>query len=135
MVKRFGPAVLRILLGLAFLAANLAGLLLGTKPPPDYPAAATAFMLAMYHTGYMLWLVQAVEVLCALALLLNLWVPLALLVLAPVTVNIILFHLFLTPRLIFTVAAPGLLVFVLNAWLLWLYRAHYRALLVPRAAR
>lgn len=135
MVKRYLPAVLRILLGLLLIAANLAALFLGTKPPPEYPAAATAFMLAMQHTGYLQWLVQGVEVLAGLALLVNLWVPLALVVLAPVSVNILLLHVFLTPGLLFTIALPGVLVFVLNAVLLWLYRDHYGELLVPRRAR
>lgn len=135
MAKRFVPAVLRVLLGLIFIAVSLIGLLGKTTPPPAYPAAAIAFLDALRHASYFIWQVQGVQSLAGLALVLDLWTPLALVVLAPVSVNILLFHLFLTPRLLFTVAAPGLVVFVLNAVLLWLYREHYRTLLVPRPGR
>ena len=75
--------------------------------------------------------VKATEVVVGVLLLAGRWVPLALLALLPVTVNILLFHLFLDPAL------PGMgvavLVFALNAFLIWPYRAHYAPLKEARA--
>ena len=132
-MTRYLHHVLRIPLGLVFLATSLIGLFKLAAPPPDYPAAAMAFSTAMGDTGYFMTMVAIVQIVCAVALLLGWWVPLALVVLAPVTVNILLFHAFLTPGLLLGSAAPGVLVFVLNVWLLWIYRAHFRGLLVRRA--
>jgi hypothetical protein len=120
-------------LGLIFLALNIAGILQLIPPPPDYPPAAMAFSGAMMSTGYLFWAVVIVEVLGGLALVLNLWTPLALVLLAPVTVNILLFHIFLTPRILFTTALPGVLVFVLNFVLLWMYRGYYHGMLTRKA--
>ncbi len=132
MLKRFLPATLRILLGLIFLASSLVGLILQPEPPPDFPAGAASFARALDATGYMNPLVTVVQLLSAASLLLNLWMPLMLVVLAPVTVNILLFHVFLTPTMLFTSALPGVVVFVLNVALLWLHRESYRPLLARK---
>jgi putative oxidoreductase len=132
-MKRYLPPTLRVLLGLVFLGANLAPLLMGMQPPPGYPPDALAFSEALMKSGYLTYLVMAVEVVSAVLLLLNLWTPLVLVVLAPVTLNILLFHVFLTPKILVTIGGLGILVFVLNVALLWLYRGHYRHMLTRRA--
>ena len=132
-MTRYLHHVLRILLGLLFLAPGIIGLLHLAAPPPDYPAAAMAFSSALEATGYFMPMLAIVQLACAVALLLGWWVPLALVMLVPITVNILLFHVFLTPHLLLGSAAPGVVVFVFNLWLLWIYRVHYRGLLVRRA--
>lgn len=132
MVRRFLPATLRILLGLIFLASSLVGLILQPEPPPDFPARAMAFAQALDATGYMNPMITVIQLLSAVGLLLNLWVPLILVVLAPVTVNILLFHVFLTPTMLFTSALPGVVVFLFNVALLWVHRESYRPLLARK---
>lgn len=67
-------------------------------PIPQLPPRAEAFRRALSETGYMTPLWKAVEFLGAVLLLLNLWVPFALVLLAPVLVNIFCFHLFLARK-------------------------------------
>ena len=58
------------------------------RTPP--PAESEAFTAAYFFP-----LVKVVETVCGALLLLNLFVPLATVLIAPVVVNILLFHLFL----------------------------------------
>ncbi len=88
--------VARWILGLAFVVFGLNGFLNVIPVPPPAPAAG-AFFQAMLETGYLFPLVKALEVVCGALLLANVFVPLALLVLAPIVVNILALHLFLDP--------------------------------------
>ncbi len=90
------------------------------------PKKAQHLMDAFNESGYMYYLIRGAQILIGILLLIGYFVPLALLVLVPVSVNILLFHLFLSPPV-----GPGLFVFSLNAFLLWAYRAHYLSLLQP----
>ncbi|HUJ76301.1 MAG TPA: DoxX family protein [bacterium] len=132
-MKRLIPVALRLLLGLIFVVLPITGALQLMPTPPDYPAQALAFVGAFAATGYFTYWLLAVQVISGVALLLNLWTPLFLVVLAPVTVNILLFHLFLTPHALVTLGGLGILVFVLNVALLGYYRECYRPMLVRRA--
>jgi hypothetical protein len=58
------------------------------------PAAAN-FMESLNSTGYVLYVVASLELLIGGLLLFKKWVPFALVLLAPIVVNILLFHLFL----------------------------------------
>ena len=115
----------RLVLGLLFLASGVAGLVMPTPPlPPD----ATPGMVALF-TGlsgsFLLTLVKLTEVAVGALLLANRFVPLALVVLAPVTVNIVLVHLLLAPS-----GLPiALVVLALHLFLGWSYRGAFRGVL------
>lgn len=87
----------RWILGLIFFVFGLNGFFHFIPMPESMPEGAMKFGGAMMATGYFMQLVAATQVFCGALFLANKWVPLALVVLAPVTVNIFLFHLFLTP--------------------------------------
>ena len=72
----------------------------------------------------MFYLIGAVEVLTGLLLMFNKKTTFALILLAPVTVNMVLFHLFLAPAGI----GPAALVFILNAFLIYKYWDQYKPL-------
>jgi uncharacterized membrane protein YphA (DoxX/SURF4 family) len=93
-MKKYIPIILRVLTGLMFTGSAIAGMM-GKVPPPE-PEAAQAFMGVLFSSG-LLYLVKILELLCGLALISGLFVPLALLILAPIIVNIAFFHVALDP--------------------------------------
>lgn len=98
-------------------------------PAPEFSEEANAFFGALMDTRYMIYFIGTVEVVMGILLLANRMVPLALVLIAPVTLNIIMFHLFLDlPSIV-----PGLLVFVLNLYLLFAYKKYYDPMLVITA--
>jgi putative oxidoreductase len=84
-------------------------------PMPPMVGAAGDFMNSLGATGYVLPIVGLLEIFVGALLLLKKWVPFALVLLAPISINIVLFHLFLD--------IPGvgaaLLVAVLNGILIY----------------
>jgi uncharacterized membrane protein YphA (DoxX/SURF4 family) len=121
----------RVLLGLVFFTFGLDGFL-HFVPQPDpsaMPPDSLAFAGALMATGYMFPLIKGTEVLVGALLLANRFVPLALVLLAPVLVNIILFHAFLAPS---GTGMPIVLV-ALQLFLAWTHRRAYRPLLTARA--
>jgi len=120
----------RLVLGLLFLASGIAGLVMPAPPlPPDTPPGMVALFTGL--TGsYLLTLVKLTEAAVGALLLSNRFVPLALLALAPVTVNIVLVHLLLAPS-----GLPiALVVLALHLFLGWSYRGAYRTVLAVRVA-
>lgn len=129
LVRRL-PAVSRSLLGLLFVFAGLNGLLNFLPAPTagSLPKGAMDFFVAMMQTGYMLQLIAGTQLVAGALLLANRYVPLALVLLAPVIVNIIAFHVFLLPAGI----VPGAIAFVLEIHLAITHRAAYRSMLAAR---
>lgn len=121
--------VARYLLGLVFFVFGLNGFFNFIKVPP-MPIEATEFLGALVKTGYLMTLVKGMEVACGILLLAGLAVPLALVALAPIIVNIVLFHLYLTPP---QEAVPPFVFLVLHLFLVWRYRAYYKSLFTLRA--
>lgn len=116
---KYFPTIARILLGLVFLVFGLNGFLNFFPPPPTgIPQGAMDFSIAMMKTGYFTQLVSGTEILAGVLLLTNLFVPLALLVLAPVILNIVAFHVFLMPS---GLPIP-IVVVLLELYLAWTYR-------------
>ncbi len=128
---RFFPVIARVLLGLMFFVFGLNGFFwFIPQPPPDQlPKALMDFSMAMMNTGFLFKLVKGTEVLCGLLLLLNRFVPLALVLLAPVIVNIVLVHAFLAPSGV----GMGVVILALELYLAWCYRGAYRPMLAARA--
>lgn len=116
--------VVRILLGLFLVIFGVNKFLL-FMPPMDMPDAAREFFGSLINTGYLLQFVGVVETLAGVALLLNRFVPLALLLVAPVLVNILTFHLFLDPKTII----PGLVLTAMSVYLMFQYKPLYDPLL------
>jgi putative oxidoreductase len=68
-------------------------------PAPPLPEPAMALAGALAGSGYFLPVLGATQTICGLLLLSGFAAPLALVILAPITLQIILFHAFLTPGL------------------------------------
>jgi uncharacterized membrane protein YphA (DoxX/SURF4 family) len=98
----------RLLLGLMFTVFGLNGFLHFIHMPPPPEPAALQFFGVMVTTHYM-DVVFAVQLVCGVLLLAGLFVPLALIVLAPVIVNILLFHITMNPEGMVTGAIAAVL--------------------------
>lgn len=86
----------RLALGLTFAVFGLNGFL-HFLPMPAHEGEAGAFMGALAASGYMFPLIKGIEVVAAVLLLSGRLPALALLLLAPIVVNIVAFHAFLAP--------------------------------------
>lgn len=82
----------RVLLGALFLFGGIAFFF--TTPPPLTGDMAT-FFAGLMASHYFFYLLKGTEILCGLCLVSGLFVPLALVVLAPIVINIFMVHTFL----------------------------------------
>src|ERR1700749_527838 len=92
---RTASVIARYLAGVIFLVFGLNGFL-NFIPLPPPGGIAGQFMGALYASHY-LWIIFAFQVVAAILLLANCYVPLAVAVLAPVIVNILVFHALMDP--------------------------------------
>lgn len=106
--------IARYLLGLAMLVFG-ANKFLNFMPAPELPEAAGAFMGALAGSGYIFPTLGVVYILAGLMLVLNKAVPLALVMLVPVSFNIVAFHLAYAPEGILFAAVVA----VLNLFLIY----------------
>ena len=95
-------------------------------PIPAPPEQSAYFMEALTRAGYVMPLVYGLEIVAGLMLLLDAMTPLALLLLAPVTANIVLYDAVLNPKGM----TIGIVIAVIHAGLLWRNRTAYAPLLV-----
>ncbi len=84
------------LLGLIFFVFGLNGFF-EFMPMPEMGEKAGSYMGGLAATGYFFPVLKLVEIVTGLLLLTRFFAPLALVVLAPVVVQILLFHVFLEP--------------------------------------
>jgi len=106
--------IARLLLGLLFLVFGLNGFLNFLNMGPAPTGLAGQFIGALFLSHYY-WAVAAVQIIGGVLLLVNRFVPLGLVLLGPVIVNILLYHLFLNP------AGIGLAIFVTILWFIVFY--------------
>lgn len=117
--------IVRIVLGLALVIFG-ANMILHFIPmdQPDMNTDAGKFMYSLGATGYIFPVVGFLEVVIGVMLLLKKWVAFALILLAPISINILLFHLFLD--------IPGisiaLIIVLFNAILIFKHWPQYKPL-------
>lgn len=87
--------IVRVLMGLVFVGAGIAFFF--TTPPPMPEGPMADFFKGMLGTRYFFYLLKLTEITCGLLLLSGFFVPLALVVLAPIIVNIFMVHAFMEP--------------------------------------
>jgi uncharacterized membrane protein YphA (DoxX/SURF4 family) len=118
----------RIILG----ALMLLGALTHITNVKEGAMADSAFITAMVNTGYLWPIIGTIELLAGVAILAGRFVPIALIVLAPVTLNILFFHL----------SQPShpdgigiaLAIILPHLGLAWLYREHFSSLFKQNAS-
>jgi len=119
----------RLFLGTVFLFAGINGffVILGLEPF----IATSPEAMALFEFKYLLVAEKTLEVVCGILLLLNLFLPLALVVLSPIIVNILLLHLFLDHSLL-----PLALVLVIAyTYLLFYYKDNFKGIFKKKPSR
>jgi len=94
---------------------------LGFEPgsPPDL------YFQGLGASGYFFLLLALTEIGTGVLLAINKWVPLALVIYAPVALNILLFHLTMAPA----EGVPGYIVFLATTYLIYVNKDKYQSLL------
>ena len=123
---KFAVIGARVLLGLIFVVFGLHGFFqFSFIPAPEMNEAAGSFMGVLVGTGYFMIVVKLVELVSGLMILTGRFLPLGLILLAPVSVSILLFHTFLDQ------AGLGMAIFIvaMQLFLAWSYRDSFSGVL------
>ena len=124
---KYLPVIAGVLLGLLFVASGLVVLLkLAPMPPLPEGSPAALFMGALGPTGYLTF-VKVLEVLGGVLVAIPRTRNLGLLVLGPIIVNILAFHIFIM-RGAGLFDPPVLIIVVLAGYLLWAGRKAFAGL-------
>jgi len=118
----------RLLLGIVFLGFGVNGVL-HLVPLPQGDGREALLIGGLAASGYFFPLLFWTYLLTGAALLTGRFVPLALTVLAPIIVNVVCIHLFVST----TGLAFALLVAALEVYLAWVYRPAFRTLLAVQS--
>jgi putative oxidoreductase len=110
--------ITRILLGLILLLSGL------NKILKIIPTPADALLESFGKVDYIVPVVAVLEIIIAILLLANKWVAFALILLVPLSLNILLFHFYLH----FEGIIPAIVVATLNGILLYKHRRQYAPL-------
>ena len=121
--------IARLLLGLTFVVFGLNGFLNFLSMGPMPSGLAGQFIGALFQSHYY-YVVAGLQVIGGVLLLANRFVPLALVLLGPIIVNILLYHVFLNP------AGIALAIFVTILWLIVFYghRQYFSGIFVQRTS-
>jgi putative oxidoreductase len=124
---RIATIIVRILLGALYTFSAIM-VLFHLMKEPEMTGNAKTFMDGIMATGYFMTLLKITELLCGIALILGLFAPLATVIIFPVSLNILLYHVCIGPEgasgipvAIFVVAA--------NLFLAYAYREKYKPML------
>lgn len=117
----------RIIFGLGFVVFGLNGFLQFMPNPPVTPEAG-ALLGAFANTGYFFPMIKIIEIVVGALLLLDLFAPLAVVLIAPVLVGITTIHLFLNP------AGIPMMIFLhlLHGILVYNYKEYYQGLFTKK---
>jgi putative oxidoreductase len=121
--------IVRLLMGLMFLFASIV-VLLNLMPHPEMKGNAKLFMDGIMATGYFMTLLKVTELVCGIAFVTGRFLPLATVMIFPITLNILFYHAFVAPEGL-PVAIPLMLG---NLFLAYACRKNYKMLVAAKIA-
>jgi len=119
--------IARVLLGLMFVFFGANGLHPFLPMPPPPPGLAGQF-ISVFFASHWLYIIAALQVIGGLLVLVNRYTVLGLVILGPIIVNILSFHLLMDPKGIGGGVVAAILWFVL----FFRYRQHFSGIFVQR---
>lgn len=129
-IKSISAITARIVLGLIYFVFGLNFFLHFLPTPPASGGVAEAFTGGLFQSGYFFPMLKGIEVVLGALLLVGLFVPLALVALMPISINILLFHAFLSPGN----TLMGVIIVLLHVYLAWSYRDYYKPLFIRKSS-
>ena len=121
---RIAVIILRTLMGLLFLFASIT-YLFDLITPPEPTGTQKVFTDGLEASGYILPTVKVIELICGIAFVSGMFVPLAAVLISPIIVNIVLINVFVDSQ-----AWPmAVLLVVANALVAYSHRDRYKPLL------
>lgn len=106
--------ILRIILAIILIIFGI-NKFFGFIPMPEFSGNAKIYWEGLSSSGFTFPLLGIVEVFVGILLLTKKAVPFALILLAPISINMVLFHIFMAPLGIL----PAAIVFILNTFLIF----------------
>ncbi len=128
-MKKIINIILKIVLALVLVMPILGVLGIFPEPTPDMynTEQAYSFIMALTYSGYIMWMMAIVFIIC-LGLMIKNKMAIVALLLLPITLNIVGFHAFLDGGLLTSGAIMGNVLFLINIYFLWQNREQYKAL-------
>lgn len=128
-IKSFSVIAARIVLGLIYFVFGLNFFFNFIPSPPSEPGTAQTFVTGLFQSGYFFPFMKTIEIALGALLIIGFFVPVSLVILMPITINILLFHSFLAPG----TALMSVVMIVLHLYLAWAYRDYFKLLLSGKA--
>jgi putative oxidoreductase len=123
---KIATVIARVLLGLTFVVFGSNAFFQFLPMPPPPPGLAGDYTRVFLASGYV-YVVGAFQVIGGLLLLIGRFVPLGLTILGAIIVNILTFHALMAPEGF----GPGIIVTILEVFLIWRYRGAFAGILRP----
>ena len=122
---KIATIIVRVLLGALLVFASVM-FFLKLAPEPETTGAFKAFNLGLIASTYLMPLAKGLELLCGISYVSGKYVTLANIIILPVTLNILLINLFMTPENL----PIGLFIFLGNLFLIYRYWSNYKGLFI-----
>lgn len=128
-MKKVIHIILKVVLAVILIMPVLGTMGIFPPPTPDMYNTTEAydFIMALTNAKYVMWIMSLVFALSFVLMLLKKMALVALLIL-PITINIVAFHMFLDGGLFTAGALMGNVLLLLNIYFLWQNRDRYKAL-------
>ena len=120
---KIATIIVRILLGGLLIFAS-AMFFLKLAPEPETTGDFKAFQVGLIASSYLMPLAKGLELLCGLSFLTNKYVTLANIIILPVTFNILLINIFMSPENL----PIGVFILLANVFLIYRYWHNYKTL-------
>ncbi len=129
-MKKIINGILKVLLVLLLVGPILGTLGIFPEPTPDLYKTTEAydFIITLMNSGYIMWIMTAVFIIC-IGLIIKNKMALVSILLLPITLNIIGFHMFMDGGLLTGGAVMGNILFLINLYFLWQNKDRYKSLL------
>ena len=120
---KIATIIIRVLMGALLLFASVS-FFLKLAPEPEVTGNFKAFQVGIIASSYLMPLAKGLELLCGLSYLSGKYVTLANIIILPVTLNILLINLYMTPE-----GLPiAFFIFFANMFLIYRYWDNYKSL-------